>query len=476
MKKKDNLLSIIQKFVNTFAQVRIEKEKIKESLSDEEIELLSKLKILKLTTEKPFKCRKCDSLEIDVREFDSYYLVKCKKCGVYKVGKTYFYDISYRELASQLVKLLGIKCEILDDRDFYVFGEFVWENLKFLLLIIPTKLEQDHLLEIFYENLQYNAYTLCIVRDSILPDALNILPFITFGNLIYVMPISQINDKDLINWLNKAVKIRMFEDRILQKIEDEELKRLIVSINTNPKYVLVLLSHLRTLKNLEGKSFSWMLLENLVSIIFRQLYSSDISFGGGRNKGERLPDNVFLVREKDGAPEVLGLVDCKSSYAANFDKELTEKYLAYIEKARKIDLLQKVNKALIFIVFDIKGRSALRFYSRLENHLRENEYVVILPIDSLALILDIYLNIIIQGELRLKDTADTFESMLTNLFTIEYLSQLKRKYPDTNNDILAYGKLFRINKEDILNELENIIGRNDSSVKRILETYREKEV
>jgi len=475
--ERSKILPIIQKLVNSdIFQARIEGGKLKEVLSEREVGIIIEKEIAKPIEVEPSRCERCYSLDIDVQNLGNRYLVKCNECGkIYNIDKKTYFDISYLEIARQITENLNLECEILEDRDFYIVAEFEWDNSQFLFLFLPTKLEDNQLLLVFHEILHGGRHVLCVAKDVVLSNALSLLSLISSGSMIYITPISQINEEDITKWLEKTVKIRNFENNILDRIDDEKLRNLIISVNTNPKYALTLLMHLKTLKKIEKKYFDWELLENLVSTVFRQLYSSDVSFGGGRDRGKRLPDNVFLVRDREGKPIVLGLVDCKSSERADFDKELTEKHVSYLERANKIDFLRPVDKALIFVTFDVKGNSVIRFYNRLENELKEREYIVILPVDTLNLILELYLNVIIRGELKLKDVEDTLENTLARLFTLEYLRELKQKYKETNEEILAYEKIFRINQGDVIKELEKKAS-SVSSVETILKMYKEREI
>ncbi len=474
------MISSIIKLVNSnIIQGRVKASKIEGLLSEAEITELIKQGILDPSYEKPLTCKYCHSSEITILEDKSHLVIKCLDCKkTYKVSKNeleIYYDVSYQAMAQQINAYLSFNSISVDDKGFYILTEFEFNNELYRSLFIPTQPQQRQLLHILFEEINDKIPTLCIVKDSAYKDVLNLLVGISSGSLIYVFPISLLIEmrEDISSWLSKTMKVRELEKFVIDNIKDDTLKKLVISINTNPKYILALFMHLKSFKKL--RELDWEFMEHLVAVGFRLIYASDISFGGGKDRGKRLPDNVFLVR-KNNNPVVLGIVDCKSSEAADLDKELTEKYLAYLKKARSIDFLRLVNRALIFVVFDVKGESALRFYDRLKNSLEDDEYVIILPIDSLTLILEVYLNTIIHGELKLKDAVDTLESMLADLFTREYLSQLKRKYPDTNRDILALAKLFRINKEDIICELKNRLGKNTaSSIKAILENYRKKE-
>jgi len=191
------------------------------------------------------------------------------------------------------------------------------------------------------------------------------------------------------------------------------------------------------------------------------LYSSDISFGGHKNIGKRVPDNIFIITKpiSDGKiPYIIGVVDCKSSEELDLDnKETREKYINYLRKLREISVISDRKKALIFVRLGDRAKY-IEFYDNIEKNLRDKEYMVILPIDSLLTHIDIYLNVIIRGELQMREYLENLEAFLTQLFDDEFLRSLKRNKDYTsffNEEILTRDKLFYITPNLIIKELEN---------------------
>jgi hypothetical protein len=401
------------------------------------------------------------------------YLIKCEKCGIYKENPSnyLFYEINFYKLFEEffiepLGDLLKEQFEIIDKKDF-LYSFFTIDDINFTILFIPYNLSKRDILDKLYTLYSeiLTDYLVIVTISENIGKILELGSWIIFGRNLVAIPISTYDITELKNYIDNFLGIAILEKKILSKIKDINLEKLIVSINTNPKYLQLLLLNLRTLKQVGLKILNykeiWILLEDLVSITFRLLYSSDISFGGHKNIGKRVPDNIFIITKpiSDGKiPYIIGVVDCKSSEELDLDnKETREKYINYLRKLREISVISDRKKALIFVALGDRAKY-IESYDNIEKNLRDKEYMVILPIDSLLTPIDIYLNVIIRGELQMREYLENLEAFLTQLFDDEFLRSLKRNKDYTsffNEEILTRDKLFYITPNLIIKELEN---------------------
>lgn len=467
-KKRSNELELISRFVNSSSfKARVRQDELERHLGSDNINKLIELGILREVVLEPTHCEKCGTSEIDCRLGDSSFIVKCNNCGFYSIDirDRKFFDVSYEGIVKKYLDALDTEEISIEKVEDHVKGSFVIDGLTMDFLFIPVEMRELDLLSVLYSTLSVlgTSRVLIIVNDRNFEKILNMSVPLVLGSIALVVPLSHFNTEEIKKWIYTYSEILKMEEAIMEKVRSEELSKLIVSVNTNPKYALTLLAHLKMLKAMKAKEFNWKMLENVVASVIRYMYASDISLGGHRDLGKDLPDSIFYVI-KGGNPEILGLIDCKSSQIADISRELTEKHLNYLERARKVGFLKRIKKVLVFVVFDVKGNSAIKFYERMERHLEDSEYILILPVETLMLIVEIYLNWAIKSELQLRDEDKNIENFIKNIFDLDYLKQLKRKYESSNSDILVYDRLFRLNSEDIISELKEMVSSSSSYV------------
>ncbi len=461
-------LSLIARFVNSDCfNPRIKLSELESVFPPEKIERLVELGIVTKKVVEPTTCESCGSTEINVQKTENKFFIRCENCGKLftpKIDDCIYVEVSYGSIAEKFLTALCAEEINVEKEEAYVKGSFIISHTPMKFVFIPLEMRERDLLPLLWSTTLETSRTLFFVRDENLGNILNTSIPLAIGGLALIVPLSQFNVYEIKKWISVTSKTQELEKLVLSKIDDEKLKKLVISVNTNPKYALTLLTHLKVLKSLKPKDFDWTFLENLTAIVLSYIYSSNISVGGYKNIGKAVPDNVFLITgvHEENVPEIIGFVDCKSSQVTDLRKELTEKHINYFERARKVAFLRLLKKVLVFVVFDINEKSVIDFYKRIESNLKENEYVLVFPIDALILILEIYLNLIIKSEVQLKEESGTIETFLRNIFDIGYLRSLKEKYREKNDDIVPYSKLFRISADEIISELRNILSSSSS--------------
>jgi len=471
-------LSLLAKFINSDCfSPRIKLSELESVFPPEKIERLIELGIVTKKVVEPTTCEYCSSTEINVEKIRNKFLIRCEICeksSTLKIDDRIYVEVSYRSIVEKFLSVLYAEEIFIEKEEAYVSGSFKIEHTLIKFVFIPIEMRERDLLPILWSTTLEASRTLFLVRDENFGNILNTSIPLAIGGLVLVIPISQFNVNEIEKWISVTLETQELEKQVLKEIYDEKLKKLVISINTNPKYALTLLTHLKMLKSLKPRDFDWTLLENLTAIVLSYIYSSNVTLGGYKNIGKAVPDNVFLITNihEENVPEIIGFVDCKSSQVTDLRKELTEKHINYFKRARKVAFLRPLKKVLVFVVFDINEKSVIDFYKRIESNLKENEYILVFPIDVLILILEIYLNLIIKSKVQLKEES-TVETFLRNIFDIKYLRSLKEKYREKNDDIASYSKLFRISVDEIISELKNVLS-SSSSLEDMFRRYFER--
>lgn len=318
------------------------------------------------------------------------------------------------------------------------------------ILSLDSEFTEKRLFEILSPHISNKEFIIFIFKDTAKNYEIidSILQKIPLGNIIFPLPLSAIkNDKikgELENWLEYTNQIAELENDILNDIGNDELKSLTASVDTNPKYILSALLRLKICK--AGKTSAkkkWEEMEHMVTAIFHSLYISDVKYGGAKQRGKSVFDNLFFVKSEDGI-KIAGIVDSKCSRDADLSKEKTEKYEHYFELVR--DTAWSIpKKALIFVVLDTKSNYTIEeFYDRIKGKLRKGEYMIILPIDSLEILMRAYLGVVLRGKINIKKT--DFNDLLQKLFDCDLLDR-----PETK---LQNG-LYCVKPEFLLEELKS---------------------
>lgn len=344
------------------------------------------------------------------------------ECVVYRINLSKSLEILLQDILGDFTVLseesTGDYCKIGLEKDgkhitfIFCMEEFLLEEKLFNIL--SPHLSRKDFIVLIYKTTQNNFENIDAIRKK--------LPL---GSIIFDMPLDKIKNKKLQSefqrWLYYISEITKLEKNILDKIDDDGLRELTASIDTNPKYILSALSRIKLFKVCGIKTEnSWENMEDLIRLIFYYIYTSDIQHGGGRQRGKGVPDNVFFVEESNSI-KIAGIVDSKCSFNADMSKEKTEKYENYLERVRQLRWTIP-KKALIFVVFDTKsGYTTNEFFRRIKTKLKQGEYMIVLPIESLELLIHAYLGVILRGQMNLNK--NDFNNLLNQIFDNDFLDK-----------------------------------------------------
>lgn len=459
-----------------YFDAQIRKDYLGKILKHKEIELALNKQILLENIINPSNCKECGSINIKIKMIKNKFLILCQDCsGNYSelTNNYIYYKTSISKMTDEIFKFLSLSPTIIEDKEYYIYGTIEWENTCFYFLFFPKKINIDEILSIFYKISQIGSYILCIVRDFNLEELLNLYSFVTFGKEIKIIPISVLDKQVIFEWLSFSSEIFKLEYKAINEF-NKKLKELIIRINENPQFALTLLTNLKVRKQIERKEFDWQLYENIIAIMFNQLYPSEISIGGGRNKGSDIQDSVFIVNNREEQPIIFGAIECKSSLIADLSREPTEKYTNYLNKMTKYANLATVKFALIFVLFDYKRTNLIKFYDRIEKELSHNQYLIILPIDTIIILTEIYFNIILRGELKKKTKENTFTELLINLFDDNFLKKLKTDYSEDYKDLIGKEKLYKLNHKHLFEIIKSYLRSSGSIQEFFFNQYKSK--
>jgi len=451
-----NEYDVILELFNKFEDFSFYKNDIPEGVSSKDIANLIEKKMLEEELRPPSHCMSegC-SQPAETMVDGEKIIIRCSKninhtAEAPKSDYTIYRMVISSGLLIILKKLLGDISSVSqwDDGDFCkVKLEKGGKPITFIFSM-ETIISEEKLFGILGPHILKKDFIVLIhksTRDNY-DNIDSILQKLSLGDVIFDLPLENIENekikKELEEWINYTGELSKLETKILDKIDDDDLRQLIASVDTNPKYILSALSRLKIRK---ARGFhdtkSWEEMERLITLIFHYMYTSDIKHGGSKQRGEPVTDNLFLVRDKDGI-KLAGIVDSKCSMNADLSKEKTEKYENYFKKVR--DSPWKVDKkALIFVVLNTKSEYTIKeFFGRLEKKLEKGEYVVILPLTSLERIIHSYLGVILRGRINLNKS--DFNDLLTKIFDKDFLEKVGKI--ETN--------LYRLTPETILEELK----------------------
>lgn len=458
-----NEYNVILKLFNKFEDFSFCKNDIPESISSGDIANLLEKELLEEELRLPSHCLypTCEQ-EADAMLDGDKVIVRCTKYTDHTMTVPKSHYVVYRmKISSCLTVLLskllgdisvvsksdeGDRCEVKvekEDREFTII--FSMESI----------ITSEKLFKILSPHLSKGDYIILIHKSTPTnyTNIESILQKLPLGNIIFNIPLEEIENKkikkELEEWIDYIGKLSGLETKILDKVDDDNFRELIISVDTNPKYILSAFYRLK-MRKVRGSydTKSWEEMEHLVTLIFHYMYISDIKYGGGKQRGKSVPDNIFFVRDKDGKIKLAGIVDCKYSMDADLSKEKTEKYENYFKKVRSLPW--NVDKrALIFVVLDIKSEYAVKeFFRRLEKKLEKGEYILILPLKSLEWIIQSYLSVVLHGKINLNKS--DFNDLLIKIFDRDFLEKTGKI--ETN--------LYQLNPEVVLEELKK---RTESS-------------
>jgi len=427
--------SIILQLFEQLHSYSFQKKELPSNISEKHIARLKKRGIIHQEFIPPSQCEECGH-HAEYMEENGNLIIKCDLGHIVETPKDEYivYRIALSDALLVLLKnLLGDFKLLTETSD----GDFCKLKLERggkpldIIFSMDYSFSEERLFKILSPHIPRKDFIIFIFKDTEENHETidTILQKIPLGNIIFNLPLSDIQNKkikeELNEWLNYSSQIAELEENILENIGNTELKYLTASIDTNPKYILSALLRLKICKASKSSAKrKWEEMEHIVSAVFHSLYISDIRYGGTKQKGKPVFDNLFFIKGKEGI-KIAGIVDCKYSMDADLSKEKTEKYEKYFQLVRGSPWLIP-KKALIFVVLDTKSNYTIQeFYRRIKSKLGKGEYVIILPINSLEILMRVYLGVILKSKINIKKT--DFAELLETIFDDDLLDKKETK-------------------------------------------------
>jgi hypothetical protein len=161
------------------------------------------------------------------------------------------------------------------------------------------------------------------------------------------------------------------------------------------------------------------LFEYLVNLSFTLLYEGYPFKYGYHDRGESVPDSIFFIRDDKGLIRLIGIVDAKSSVKGlKLNQSDVERYSNYVWHVSRTEGIGGSIICLYFVCFETyesimrkleynkKSKSREEkgfkdFYSKICQRLPNNTYIVIVPLESLMVLIDKYLSVILKSGISL---------------------------------------------------------------------------
>ena len=346
-------------------------------------------------------------------------LIKCDDGHSKEYPKLNFiyYDISFETIVGSIGDIVE---RDIADYDGSMLPRYVKaetdSGLNIYLMVNPSEFGNT-INEICVDTLVEETPALLIAPDKNIKEMLEQKALFSSSNLVYSTPFSLLAEaQEIKDSLSAIEDIRDVEQRFLDKLEDEN--GIVRRINSNPRYILTELNHMRLLRLAkELPRSSGTRLEKIAESAFGHLFATQIERGGEDDRGDNVPDSVFFI-SGENLPEdydsILGVSDAKSGGDAGFgDEPVDGKHDEYVKEGRAQSVTgEKI--AHTFVVLDFDGHQDLNFYDRMDEVYKENEYLVIFTADALAMVLSAYLSHTVSNELSL--VHGSFQSVVYSLF------------------------------------------------------------
>lgn len=408
----------------------------------------------------------------EVTEKDDSVVIECDDGHRDELSKSefIFYDVSFEAVVRSIGDLIDQEVQNYDDSSLprYAMAETM-SNLNIYLVVNPSEFGNT-INEICVDTITQESPALLIAPDRKIKQLLEQKALFSSSNLIYSVPFSLLTEKQEIKDSLAAIQdIKDLEQDFLEEIEDEE--GIVRRVNSNPRYILTELNHMRLLRIAkEIPRSSGTRLEKIAESAFGHLFTTQMEQGGEDDRGDNVPDSVFYISDQS-LPEdydsILGVADAKSGKDAGFgDEPVDGKHEEYIKEARDQSVSgEKI--AHTFVVLDFDGHQDIDFYDRMSEVYKENEYLVIFTAEALAMVLSAYLSHTISNELSL--VRGSFQSVIYSLFDPD-------KY---NSDDLGLGEITREvgqnqdNYDERYKQRSNLLIVTPDVVKKLFEQYAE---
>lgn len=355
----------------------------------------------------------------EVTKQDDQVIIECDDdhSDEFSESEFMYYDVSFEVIVRGIGNLVDREIQTYDDSNLprYAMGE-TESDLNIYLVVNPSEFGNT-INEICVDTLTQESPALLIAPDRKIKQLLEQKALFSSSNLIISAPFSMLTEEQEIKDSLKAIQeIKDVERSFLEEIDDEE--DIVRRINSNPRYILTELNHMRLLRLAkELPQSSGSRLEKVAESAFGHLFTTQMEMGGEDDRGDKVPDSVFYISDQslpEAYDSILGVADAKSGKDAGFgDEPVDGKHEEYIKEARDQSVSgEKI--AHTFVVLDFDGHQDIDFYDRMSEVYNEGEYLVIFTAEALAMVLSAYLSHMISNELSL--VRGSFQSVIYSLF------------------------------------------------------------
>ena len=297
------------------------------------------------------------------------------------------------------------------------------DGLKIVLLIDlsdPTR----HVTEVYIDALQNDQPTLLVTPQENVSRLVEMQSLFALGSLVFTIPFSILDDEreHITRPVETMFSIKDLEAAYLEQQFENEPDPLITRVNSNPRYVLAELNHMRLLRvNKELPQSSGKRLEKAMAAGLSSLFPTTLSGGGEDGRGSDIPDKLFYIphggnRDAIRRESILGIVDSKSGVNAKFGSEEAEgKHDEYLDAAR-FENISYDRLAHTFVILDFDGKQELEFYDKMEPYYKDGDFLLIITADALTLLLSAYLAVNVSNEVQ--QIYGSFREAVYSLFNI----------------------------------------------------------
>lgn len=305
--------------------------------------------------------------------------------------------------------------------DEYFEVSFSDDKKQFSVFVLYGRLSKDIMYRILLDLEQDNRGFFILYPDRNSAVVEESLPFFQ-GQLLGMVNFSNSGDArknvlSLRSSIDTFLKISAFEEQISKEIVDKLDKKfadMIKKVDTNPKYLLNMISRLQVYD--KGQT-TWMNFEKLVKLAMRYLFPGDITVGGAQDSGKSVPDSINFVRN-GGKVNTALIVDAKRVQDEDLKSQKTEKYEKYVQLINSTVVTGTPKICIVFVAPSFGDISD--FASRM---IKKNQdvYICGLTIRSLLTILQLKLSFLLSSALEIKDSS--LESFMGKLFDIDIVNK-----------------------------------------------------
>lgn len=399
----------------------------------------------------------------------------------YDMSDFTYYDVSYSDILESIVEFLGLESlEIIEYAMPRYMSATTEEGINVFLIISPSNYEST-INDICMQTLRKENPAVIITPHKTIENLLEIQSLFSTGNMIYALPLTMILElEEITRSIETILAIQELEAELLEN-HLSDAHPAVYRVNSNPRYIMTELNHLRLLRmNQELPQSSGARLEGIGESAFSHLFAAQVNRGGEVQRGSNLPDSIFYIPQNSlpsGYDPVLGIVDSKSGKDANFASESVEgKHDEYLKRGRRQALAADFI-AHTFLVLGFDGHQEIDFFDRMEPHYEQNECCVVMTAEALGMIMSAYLAHTVANELTLRD--GSFQSTIYPFFHKDRFREanLKPITREVGRDQSTYDEKYKqrerllvITEDVVLYRIRDCL-ESHLEIEEILETY-----